>query len=422
MNKLLFFTAILLTSLGFADYGQNRADQKIIYDIDMSPFMGAEDMLTGHSACIRLEDYLIQTPEHKKKPFFSGLGRVAELLLFWNPLNEVIATVQHEVFGHGYRIRDLSSNIPIKAGSYKFALPMPYGWGGAATRFKFAPPYLNSQLSSAVSIAGVEANGILAQRMIFRWIETNEIDGRQSSLYQNAQFDITVYILSIRKNFLDCFDRTGHDMEDYIGDLALTYPGAKLSKNRLKKLSLLNFVDPFTYYTMYSYFKYIGTGRSSTVPMIPLGNVGYLPSLRLGLTPFGPEIYFNHFFRYQNAPIYFYVRYGEFEQQYYGSGIEFPKLIQTKNASYGFRVDFWKQPKIIFGPGKYLDDDHISFGFSKSAYRKRYGAAISLMMDQALYQNVLYFTAQVGWKSQGYLPGESLDNSPIARIGLSGKF
>lgn len=415
MKKILSAAAVSLASLTFA-----ASEQTIVYDTKYSPLMGAEDILTAHSALMRLEDFLLETPGAERKPFLAPIGRLLELSFFWNPLNDFLVTVQHEIFGHGYRIRDLDPITKVK--KYKFDWPFPYGKGGASTSSLFYSPYMNSQLFTAVTIGGVEATGILADRMIFRWIESNQMDGRQSSLYQSAQHDITNYILSISNNF-DCSELSGHDMEDYITILALTYPGSKLSKRKLKRASLINFADPFTFYSIWSAFKYIYNGKTSSVPMIPLGKVGYLPSFRLGLTPFGPEIFFNNYFRYEKSPIHFYARYGKyFRNQYYGAGLEFPKLIQTTGLSFGFKIDLWRQPSILFRPGEKLCEG-ISYGYpSKALYNKKYGGSLSFIMRQAIYKDLITFFEQVGWKTNGYLPGESLDKGPIARVGVSGTF
>ncbi len=51
------------------------------------------------------------------------------MVLIWYPLSEFEVTLQHEVFGHGYRIRDIGSNI-VKVQGYEFDPPFPYGDGG----------------------------------------------------------------------------------------------------------------------------------------------------------------------------------------------------------------------------------------------------------------------------------------------------
>src|SRR5207245_4171361 len=122
--------------------------------------------------------------------------------------------------------------------------------------------------------------------------------------------------------------------------LSFTYTNNFLSVARLRSLSWINLGDPFTLYSIYAWFHYIASGKETRIPMIPIFGLGYLPSVRLGLTPFGPEFFIENYLLDGKRPIYFYIKGGRHSQNRYGGlGFYAPRIWSRKKWFVGFRCD-----------------------------------------------------------------------------------
>ncbi|MES2272587.1 MAG: hypothetical protein V4487_00145 [Chlamydiota bacterium] len=393
---------------------------KISWDIHFSPYAGGEDLLFAHRLVERCQTYLTgKSPIVYSKSSYARMWRLSELILLWLPANYMAMVVQHEVFGHGYRIRDINRGRAEVRG-YSFNAPPPYGGGGGATSYRFSEDLTTTE-ESAISIGGVEATAILAQLTKLKWLGSGRIDPRQSILYLLSQHDLNLYIGSLKTQGT----LSGHDIHGYIDALNYTYPDNLLSGARLRSLSWINLADPFTFYAIYSWFHYLSSGKESAIPMI--GSC-YLPGLRLGLTPFGPEVFFENYFLQKKQPLYVYFKGGHHaKNNYYGLGFYAPYFWIRKKWTLGARLDLWHQPKLLLEPGT-IPTTQIDFDQKPSTqdplypysdrHAERFGGAGSLI---ASYQgeSSLGYEVEGGYKSEGFLPGYSLRASPVVRLGCT---
>lgn len=401
-----------------------EATYRVGWDIDMSPYAGGEDLLFAHRCLERAEGWFIsKTPLISSRSAQARFWRLSELVFAWLPCNYLATVVQHEVFGHGYRIRDISPSAHVEG--YVFGTPIPYGDGGGATKYELGPKFTTSYETS-VAMAGVESTAILALLTKFKWLEAHKIDPRQVAMYLLGQYDLPLYIGTIKEVTKQGDEfAVGHDMIGYVRALNLTYTANRLSTGKLRSLSWMNLADPFTYYAIYAWFHYVSTGRESSLPMIPIGKWGYLPGVRLGLTPFGPEYFFENFLRNKNIPIYFYCKAGwNAGNTYVGAGIYSAKIVTWNRWSLGTRIDLWRQPKILTQQGKtpFFDIDPKSKPdrrnplYPPSAQHAMHlGAGVSLIAAWEL-SGRSGLEAELGYKTAGFVPGESLYAFPIARV------
>lgn len=395
------------------------ATYKLGWDINFSPYAGGEDLLFAHRSAERIEGlFLGKTPVCYSKTASSRFWRLSELYLGWLPVNYLATVAQHEVFGHGYRIRDIGrSRAQVKG--YSFNPPPPYGEGGAATSYDIGSDLTTTEETS-IAMAGVESTAVLALLTKFKWLEANRIDPRQSILYLLCQHDLNLYIGTLK--ILD-EDEDGHDIKMYIKSLNYTYTNHFLSGARLRSLSWINLGDPFTFYAIYSWFHYFLSGKETRIPMIPIYGFGYLPNIRLGLTPFGPEFFIENYLLKGRKPIYFYLKGGRHSQNRYGGiGFYTPGLWEIGKWLIGCRFDLWRQPKLLLEPGNILFPD-INFSEKPNKndplypyseqHAMRVGWAGSLIFG---YHNRNGFEAELGYKARGFLPGFALRSSPTARL------
>ncbi len=424
----MFFKLFLFLAISLYGNGQCRpfkqfheATYKLGWDIHFSPYAGGEDLLFVNRCIERTEGWIIsKSPIWYSKETQARLWRLSELYLFWLPLNSIVTTAQHEIFGHGYRIRDINRG-KIKVTGYDFNVPPPYGYGGAATAYKINPETFTTTEETCVAMGGVESTAILAELVKLKWLEAEKIDPRQTVLYLLCQHDLNLYIGTLKTQG----DLDGHDIRAYIKSLNQTYTSNSISGARLRSLSWINLGDPFTFYSIYAWFHYISSGKESSYPMIPILGAGYLPNVRVGLTPFGPEFYFENWLVYRCAPYYFYLKGGHHSNNdYYGIGFYGPKIWNVNRWAFGLRFDAWRQPELLLFPAD-IPFSEIDFDAKPNKAEPlypyseqnsvRYGASGSFILS---YQSD-YLSGgelELGYKAQGFVPGEALTAQILARL------
>ena len=394
------------------------ATYQIGWDINMSPYAGGEDLLFALRSIERIQGYLFAgNPITTSTTTQAKIWRLGELITCWLPLNYLAIVIDHEIFGHGYRIRDIGSAKAHVEG-YHIGVPIPYGPGGGATSYTIKKAYTSSD-ATATSMAGVESTAILAQLTKLKWLESKKVDPRQVALYLFGQYDLPLYIgdLTVRNDH----ELQGHDINEYIKTLNLTYTQGHLHVGTLYSLSLINLADAFTYYSLYSWARYIVSGHEGPIPMIPLRDYGWLPGARMGLTPFGPEYFLENYLLKGRTPYYFYLKGGNHaDNRYVGLGFFAPTIWSHQQWKIGARFDAWIQPQYLAMPGaipllKVKPTELTAPLYSLSKQAKMVSGASGSFIVTYEFRGRSGFELEFGWKSKGFLPGNALDQSPIAR-------
>lgn len=402
------------------------ATYAICYDLDMSPYAGGEDLLFATRLFEKATTYIgSKTPAAYEKTMVARTLRLSELLLIYFPLNVFTSVVQHEVFGHGYRIRDIDHGI-VKVEGYHFDFPPPYGSGDGETAFTLDTDRISTTDLACISMAGFEAQWILAQQTKLKWLESHTIDPRQTILYLVSLYELSLYA---SHNKMDADLHQSHDVAGYVIPLNLTYTDAKLKISHLKNLGWINLADPFTYYSLFAWFHYLSSGRETKIPMIPIKDYGYLFGAHLGLTPFGPEYFIDNYLLKEDRPIYFYVKGGNHARNtYLGGGCFAPRIWNFHHWSLGTRLDIWKQPELLLFEGRvplaefdYDTPNEEPLYSSKQQHAEHYGFAASLITAYRAKPWV-GFQCELGYKSAGFLPGYSLYPSPVVRVSYLAHF
>ncbi len=394
-------------------------------DINFSPYAGGEDLLFATRLLEAGEDWWFKTAP-SKSPQARTL-RLSEMISVWLPLNYMAMLIQHEVFGHGYRIRDLGKSR-AKVLGYQFDWPPPYGGGGGATAYAVTNRFTSME-ETALSEAGVEGTAVLANEAKWTWLNNRILDARQSFLYLFSQHDIAFYIGSL-KMVRKGSESSGHDINDYLHWLNLTYPEKHLSSSRLRSLSWIGLLDPFTFYSIWSIFHYIASGRNTKIPMIRTWSAGYLFSARLGLTPFGPEYFVENYLAGKKGGVYyFYLKAGRHAyNNYFGLGMFSPSIWRFGKWDIGLRFDAWRQPKLLLAPGSIPFSEIPAKGSLSTPlypYSQRHtiknGFALSALIFWG-WNEWCGFEGEFGGKTRGFLPGYSLFGAPTVRGGFYARF
>ena len=160
---------------------------------------------------------------------------------------------------------------------------------GGSTSFKVEETFPVGKMQ-AITVAGLEAEAVLALKMKAHWIRDHEIDGRLSTLYTAAQQSIFWYTLITKLGEIESPSPfSGNDVESYLATLNLTYPDELLTIGDLTQWASFSWLDPMTYYAYFSWFYYIATACPWHFPMFQLTDcVEYLPNVRIGYAPYAP--------------------------------------------------------------------------------------------------------------------------------------
>ncbi|MCH9631717.1 MAG: hypothetical protein S4CHLAM6_00340 [Chlamydiae bacterium] len=465
---------LVLVSIGFLLSNKINANSFYI-DRNFSPHSSSNNFLQLQSLALGLQNSLtpeksISSQDFEFSDFFSfstlhqysdladwkskGLlkigARTAELGLVWQPLNLVTNVVQHEVFGHGYRVRDIG---PKAVSVKKYTLNFGFGKKGFnvknASTVTLHKRMLTPTEELSVQIAGMEAQTILSQNIVLDWLLKGEIDGRQASLWRMAAFNTASYVRTLRKkNGLEIFcisQVSGHDVANYLELLNQTYFAKQSIDSQIKDFryrAMLSYIfNPFTYLSIYSELAYVLFNRPAPIPGMMSDHLKLLPAYRFALTPFGPENVFEFYIWDKGRePTYACIKsLSVNEIQYFSLGLENRRIYFFKWGSLGFKLNLWNQPKMLLNPSsgmhpyytffdrgargaEFWVTPHKSIRAEKEYDREAFGGAISLIYNYGFKNLISNAFMELGYKTQGYLPGEPLLQSPIVKVGMQLKF
>lgn len=395
MNKII--GALLFSSSLFAN-------PALIVDPYFSPYTGGNDLLFAEWALIKTGEYF-HSP--KIKDTTSAVWRRTLEQAGWLSLNTVSCVVQHEVFGHGYRLRELG------------VTPSQYviGIGEGATYFEVDDSFRIGEML-AVDVAGLESEAILAQIAKMHWIQNRTIDGRLGMTYFLAEQSLFWYTLITHLGQIEdksVPEVSGNDVESYITLLNASYPSEDLTIGTLTLWASFNWLDPMTFYSLYSWFYYIAVGKPFAFPMIELQKeIYYLPNSKIGYAPYGPEVYFENFFSLQKHPLYLYIKGGK---RSVGIGGYYDYLFSGDRGAIGFHFDGWVQSQFISNAtfADFIEGNSVA---SSALKNKVWGLAASVSGHLNLFSPCVQLYAEIGGKTAGYLPGYALGSGVVARIGL----
>ncbi|MCP5504828.1 MAG: hypothetical protein H7A41_06715 [Chlamydiales bacterium] len=397
MKLLRNFCLLLITGSAFAN-------QTVMVDPYFSPYSGSANLIFVQDLMIQGEDAFFT--KSNKDSTMKVWGRGFEQFLFWYNINMLADVTQHEVFGHGYRLRELGYHPK------KYAVT-PW-WG--ATYFKDKEYYqLTVGEMLAVTVAGLEAEQILARDLKMQWMAKGEIDGRLATLYNQAQQSIFWYTWITHLGKLKGDGPDGNDVKSYMYFHNHSYPDGELTHGKLLRWTLFNWLDPMTFYSYYSFFYYIAEGKPWKFPMFSFGDdLKYLPNVKIGYAPYAPEAYLENYFLYKGNPLYFYFKGGK---RSFGIGLAYDHLYSGRRGSLGFKFDGWNQG-VFNTPVTVQELLDTGTAFRPSLNKRRWGAALSVTGRLNLFSKLALFS-ELGGKTSGYLPGYGLDREIIARIGLT---
>jgi hypothetical protein len=411
-----FWGAILACSSQAAAQ-QPPSEGAVVVDAYLTPSVGALNLISIQQGLASIEDRVLPLKlgtERTRLGLAAGiLYRTAKFTALDVPQDHMLLVVQHEVFGHGARMRELGTG---RIG-YGFDAPIPYGAGGAVTNFDGTVP--DSPLAIlAIEAAGIEAQHALSDAIAERALGRGRFHYREAWLYFESRYIALTYILDATE-----FSREGNDVADFSRTMteACRAPACRpMSLKDMQRGARLLLADPLLYFAVYGFASsYIGLGEAtSPIPMIPVGRgIRYLPSMGFEMTPYGTE------WRLRSAFVSGQRAEGRGQKvtgvtlRVGNTGGTRPwgvdvRMSDVRIPRTRWRVDpsisLWRQPFILA--------EHTSDGLETGA---ALSATFVLPLPQrlrAMRVNGLYVTA--GVKSDGFIPGEQLSGGGILKAGL----
>src|SRR5258705_4762671 len=221
----------------------------ILIDRDMSPAAGASATVTVGRIVASVEDRFV--PLHlfdeqgRMRRSTNATYRLGKLALFDDPQENWLRVANHELFGHGGRLRELFDG-PVH---YALPAPPPYGRGGGATYFQLnRNPTVEELL--AVTVGGMDANRIAARILTQDALVSGHLAYRDASRYRYAEYDT---IRDIHRTH--DLEEEGHDVGDFIkiyNDVATANDEKTLNARTLRRRGLAGFANPMIAYAYYS--------------------------------------------------------------------------------------------------------------------------------------------------------------------------
>ena len=366
------------------------AESPLIFDRKLSPYMGSSILISSIRSIEKFEDAILRKGYYTRG-FGPGLIRLLEMAIYDN-LNITALTIQHEIFGHGYRIRDLGKDV---AAVTRYEIDH-----GSGATYYIASPNITPSQSLSIDIAGIEAEYILSRELKKQFFQTGSISGREGSLYYEGALSGLAYAMT-----LSFSNSAGHDIQSYRQIINATFPDANLGRVEIKRKFLLNLIDPMVYYSIWATWNYILFAKNAPIPMFKIGSSKFLPNVRLELSPFGPETYVENYMMIKDKLLYMYVRWGNCgHNEYYGIGIDQRGIYERKNTSFDIKFEVWKQPKMALKLGEAIPSGNL------------FGALATFTLN-VRYKR-LGWIGEFGGKTEGFVPGESLKKALIGRFGL----
>lgn len=414
MRVVLTLLAVLLPCEGWA---QPSEPYRIVFDSYMTPAAGAQDLLTLQRALTVVEDRWLPLggTSGRARLALGILYRSTKLIALDVPQDHFLMVVAHEVFGHGARFRELGDGR-IR---YGFDAPIPYGDGGAVTKFRGRFPA--SPLASLnVSAAGMEAQHALADAVAERAVSRGRLHYREGWLYFESRLAALDYIQSASPHSAD-----GHDVADFLATFeeACTAPCTPPSRSQVKDRALVMLADPMLYYAAYAFAAaYIAGGNTTgPVPMLRVSSTTrVLPSIGFALAPYGTEWTLRAAIaRTSHPPVdsqgarrlsSITMRIGSTgASTTMGIGARVKSAARLRGIPLDAAVDIWRQPDLLA--------EHTSDRLGGGA-----GASVSaiLPLPRSLRTRAVdALSITTGYKSRGYIPGEPLSRGGFLRAGIA---
>ena len=390
----------VITSLIYAN-----SEYNILYEKQFHQKIVAENLHAG----FYLIDYVDSLFIPKINiPLSNNLGkiinpifRLSRLFLTNYLITDYMLTMNHEL-GHGYRMIEAGGSIK----EIIYNMPPPF-----TNEFSYIslnwPTNFTKQQGLMINLGGSESNLVFSDLMRKNILLEMKFNYNFSWPYLYSSNDMPGYTAFIKN--------LGSDPNQYRYNLNTLYGVDKdvLTQEKIKYYSYLAlFTDPMNFYALKSvFYDYLVKGKhSSKVEMINLNNrLKYLPRFRFEYTPYGPELVYQNYFKFDSTLMQFSFSHSDSElPDSWRIAANIWNIKSTDKLSFNFSGQIWHQPEIKF----YQND--------KLKNIDGLGGKVISTINYEIFKNKHHYglTFHIGYKTNGYSLGERLSEGLIFRSGL----
>lgn len=384
---------------------QAQARYNLIYEEQIGMNFAAENLVSIYHAYDVFDSILVPKRIFAHQGIINKVGNSFFRLnkLFWLNylINDYVHTMNHERFGHGYRVIDNGGKII----NIVYNLPPPFG--NEFSRIYWRRSTNHTLQQDILNTIGGSEVGLI----------TSDIIRKNILLDENLSYNLALPYLYGNNDLpgYTVFQSKG-DPESYVKKLNEFYPNANISINKLKRYSYIAlFTDPLNFFAMKAaFYDYLIKGKhSSKVKMIQLADgVKYLPRFRVEYTPYGPELVLQNFLKLHEKLFQFNFSHsdGTFEPSWRAL-VNIWNIRSSHNLLFNFSGQLWKQPSI-----DYFVDDTLTRSEGLGGQ-----LLLGINYDFITNNHILGVVLNVGYKTKGFSIGEQIDQGLIIRGGLSFK-
>jgi hypothetical protein len=397
--------------LGAASISGAQDTSPILIDRHMTVGAGATVVATLADAVARAEDSFVPhrlfAENGVPRRTANLLFRVVKLFDVDAPQEQLLMVVNHEVFGHGARLRErFDGSI-----SYQFDAPTPFGDGGGSTSFELDREPTTAEWL-AISAAGMEVDGVAAGLIAHRAFLDGRMRSRDAIRYYIAELDTLGYVLSTG----DLPEEPGQDVSDFLQtyNMAARSVGApELTARTLRHEVLVALANPMLGYALVGIGRYVWNGDTDVpAPALNIGGVRYLPYLRYRLTSFGTEWAVINELGGRLPPLQIEARFGRsLNGSPFGIGVRRERVTTFHEWRVDGGVELWRQPR------------SKADSLEPLAEALRWGTLLRGRAEHPLSRawfgdRPLTFIVDLAFKTQGFVAGEPLGSGVVARAGI----
>lgn len=287
----------------------------------------------------------------------------------------------------------------------------------------------NYHLTQSLYLA---ASGVMAENLHRidcqeQWVKNNSIPYSDATTYLETSLDNFRYIQSGDEYGF------GGDMGSYLFNLNLLYNPTiynngnfiydsivqdidekfKIKSSDFHRANYLTaFSDPNLYFSLFSIGNFIIRGeRFMKLPLLRIGKVRFMPAFSLVLAPFGLEYNLRTPLVFPNNKMHLQFRYGEaYGRKYYGLGIKMSNLLEKNDFNISPHFEVFSQPTMYFGNAKSSNQPFQEIGGN--------GFMADVLIEKKFTSSPMYLSARIGYKTSGFVLGESLKATPIIQFGF----
>jgi hypothetical protein len=395
IKHILFLIVLLLPTHVHAGSKRNKnklepIEKILLFDRYGSPHSSATWLITSRNLLNELEDYLIPARRHT-----TWIRITSNIVHFY--IGEQLSTLNHEIWGHGFRIRSLGGKVK----EYKFTF-----FKGAATHFDHFWKG-DTDIPILVSMAGIEANQVLAKAILLQHFKYRSLDTRTYLLFLNALLNLMDYVY-ITSSSKEKREDPGNDINHYIKEMNAKHQVDGLQVKHLSDAMLSLWCNPVWIVAAYL----INKDSSFAMPHIAWNHVAYMPLIRPSLTPFGIAYYVENYIGYQEKTFLVSLYGGSsdfYTAAYGGVGITTEGLWTYDKYALDIETHLWLQPKLLLTSADVLEDKNY------------WGGLLGIRNSIRLHEHFSLHTALL-YKTKGFVEGIIAHGGWSWQIGLSFRY